>query len=246
MTEEKKEASDTNELMESAIEQGWKPKEEFEGDVNAWVDYPEFVRRGELFDAIKKANKETKELKKALEELSIHHRKTLEAEQKQAMELLKKAKAEALREGEHEKVVEIDEQIAEVRALPKKEEQKTTPKFDEWVKDNTWYNEDKVLRAFANGLVQDLLAENKNMDLDSVFEEITKEVKQQFPHKFQKKSTKVLSGGGTRGTVNSKDVSYSTLTPEEKQMHDRFVRRNVMTSEEYIKQIKAQRQNEAR
>ena len=241
MSEENLEQSTVNVELDAAIAQGWKPKEEFEGNADTWVDYPEFLRRGELFDAIKKSNKEVKELRKTLDELSQHHKKTLEAERKSSLEELKRAKAEALREGEHEKVVEIDEQIAEVRTTPVVQE-KTTPKFDTWVKDNSWYTEDKALRAFANGLVQELIKENPGMDIDSIFDNVTSEVKQQFPQKFLKKTTKVLSGNGSAKDLSGKTFGYSELSAEEKTMHDRFVRRGVMTSDDYLKQIKSQRQ----
>lgn len=248
MSEDNTEGSNTevNEGMEKALSSGWKPKEEFEGDVSEWVDYAEFNRRGELFSAIKESKKEVKELRKALNELADHHKKTLEAEKKLALDSLKQAKAEALREGEHEKVVEIDEKIAEVRETKTPETKVSTPVFDSWVKDNPWYNEDKVLRAFANGLVQELKSDNPNISIEEVFETITTEVKQQFPQKFQKKTTNVLSGKGTSKPLNGSKFSTSDLTPEEKQMHDRFVRMGVLTSEKYLEQIKAQRQTGAR
>lgn len=233
-------------VQQTALSQGWKPKEEFEGDAAEWVDYPEFVRRGELFGAIKESKKEVKELRKTLMELSEHHRKTLEAERKNVIEDLKKNKVEALREGEHEKVVEIDEQIAAAREVPTESVKNATPVFDKWVLDNPWYQEDKALRAFANGLVQELKEENPSIGIQEVFEKITAETKQQFPHKFQKKVSNVLSGGKGNSSLSGGTFSISDLTPVEKQLHDRFVRMGTMKSEEYIKQIKAQRQAEAR
>jgi len=50
----------------AAREQGWKPKEEFEGDEGKWRPAKEFVERGELFGKIDTLGKELKETKKPL------------------------------------------------------------------------------------------------------------------------------------------------------------------------------------
>lgn len=244
MEEENKEV---NEIKEQAVSAGWKPKEEFEGPEDAFIDYPEFVRRGELFDAIKKSNKDVKDLRKALNDLSDFHNKTLEAEHKNNLEQLKQAKIAAIKEGEAEKVVAIDEQIAEVKTAQKENTTKKveTPVFDEWVKENKWYNEDAKLRAFANGMVQELKEGDPSISIEDVFEKITEEVKQTFPAKFQKKTTKALPSGNNLNRSNGGgSIEYSDLSPAEKTMHDRFVRLGVITSQKYIESIKAQRQQQ--
>ena len=60
-----------------AREQGWKPKEEYEGDPNKWRPAKEFVERGELFTKIDSMGKELKETRKALKMLQDHHSNVL-------------------------------------------------------------------------------------------------------------------------------------------------------------------------
>ena len=46
-----------------AIESGWVPKEEFQGDEHKWVEAGEFLRRGELFKKIEDQGKQLKDVR---------------------------------------------------------------------------------------------------------------------------------------------------------------------------------------
>ena len=81
----------TDPYEDQAREQGWKPKEEFEGDPEKWRPAKEFVERGELFNKIDSMGKELKETRKALKMLQEHHAKVKEIEFKRAVEELKMA-----------------------------------------------------------------------------------------------------------------------------------------------------------
>ena len=73
---------------QQAREQGWRPKEEYEGDPEKWRPAKEFVERGELFGKIDTLGKELKETKKALKMLQEHNEKIKESEFKRAVEEL--------------------------------------------------------------------------------------------------------------------------------------------------------------
>ena len=65
----------TDPYESEAREQGWKPKEEYEGDPEKWRPAKEFVERGELFGKIDVLGRELKETKKALKLLQEHNSK---------------------------------------------------------------------------------------------------------------------------------------------------------------------------
>ena len=67
-------------IEQKALDQGWRPKEEFDGDPDAFIDAPEFVRRGELFSKIEHQSKELKAVKAALDALKTHHSRVKEVE----------------------------------------------------------------------------------------------------------------------------------------------------------------------
>ena len=78
--EQVKEEPQYTEIQLKAIDQGWIPKEEFDGDPEAFIDAAEFVRRGELFEKIEKQSKQLKAVREALEAFRIHHSKVKENE----------------------------------------------------------------------------------------------------------------------------------------------------------------------
>ena len=83
-TQPTQEAGDPYESQ--AREQGWKPKEEYEGDETKWRPAKEFVERGELFGKIDHMGKELKETRKALKMLQEHHSKVRETEYNKALQ----------------------------------------------------------------------------------------------------------------------------------------------------------------
>ena len=46
------EAPELSPIEQKAIQMGWRPKEQFEGDEEEFIDAKEFVRRQPLFDRI--------------------------------------------------------------------------------------------------------------------------------------------------------------------------------------------------
>jgi len=104
------------EAEQKAIEMGWRPKDEFEGDDAEFIDAVEFVRRKPLFDKIEHVSKELRETRKAMKALQEHHEKVRDAEYKHAVDQLKIEKKAALESGDADRLIEIDSQMAEVKA----------------------------------------------------------------------------------------------------------------------------------
>ena len=102
-------------IEQRAMEQGWRPKEEFQGDPEAFIDAPEFVRRGELFSKIEVTTRELKQVRQALDALKDHHSKVKETEYKRALASLEAARKQALVEGEHERFFALEEKIEEIK-----------------------------------------------------------------------------------------------------------------------------------
>src|SRR5512138_1524244 len=68
-----------------AREKGWRPKEEYEGDHEAWVDAEEFIKRQPLFDKIKSQSKKLKELEKTIEAISVHYNENIKQAKERAI-----------------------------------------------------------------------------------------------------------------------------------------------------------------
>ena len=250
---ENQEAGNTEQTLsieDRAREQGWRPKEEFEGDASKWVSAETFVAKGELIDRIEQLGKKLKDSDKTIAMLKEHHAKVKDAEFKRAVEFLKQQKKQAYESGDVDKILELDDKIAEVRDTQKAqkaqeqvdETPEAHPAFQSWVSENKWYEADSEMRADADAFGEAYARNNQDKTPQEVLEYVAKKIKKAYPEKFvnpnRTKPTGVESGSGTR-QGSSRD-SFS-LTEEEAKVMNTFIRNGVMTKEDYIKEIKAMR-----
>lgn len=238
-----------------AMEAGWRPKEEWDGDPEDWVDAAEFNRRGELFTKIESQRKELNELRKTMRSLQDHNAKIREAEFDRALKLLKEQKREALEAGEHDKVVSLDDEIDEVRDQKAEAKARETaentqtqgpdPRFLRWVEDNKWYAQDPEMRQMADDIGTAYAKSHPGSDPSDVLKYVEGRVRKVYPEKFanprRDRANAVEGSAGVRKTPSQKsddDVSDVQLTEDEERVMRNFVRQKVMTADEYKKQIK--------
>lgn len=237
-------------IEDRAREQGWRPKEEFDGDPAKWVSAETFVAKGELIDRIEQLGKKLKDSEKTIKMLSEHHSKVKESEFKRAVEFLKQQKKQAYESGDVDRILELDDKIAEVRETQKAQKQQeqvneapeSHPAFQSWVSENKWYETDSEMRADADTFGEAYARNNQDKTPAEVLEYVTKKIKKAYPEKFtnpnRNKPTGVEGGSGTR-QGSSRDTF--SLTEEETRVMNTFVRNGIMEKDEYIKQVKAMR-----
>lgn len=234
---------------QQALEQGWKPKEEYQGDPGKWKEAKEFVERGELFKKIDTMGKELKETRRALQMLKEHHNKVKEVEYSKAVNELKQLQKKHLEEGNSDGYLETTELLTDLKAEQKAREvvQEVTPaqpdpRFVSWVTDNKWYNNDPEMRQFADAVGMGYAQTNRNLSPEEVLAYVTKEVKERFKDKFvnpnRAKSTLVGSSNTSAGTSTKNDIE---LTDDERRVMNTFIRTGVLTKEEYLSEIKRMR-----
>lgn len=234
---------------QQAVEQGWKPKEEYQGDPDKWKPAKEFVERGELFKKIDTMGKELKETRRALQMLKEHHNKVKEVEYSKAVNELKQLQKKHLEEGNSDGYLETTELLTDLKAEQKAREvvQEVTPtqpdpRFVSWVTDNKWYNSDPEMRQFADAVGMGYAQTNRNLSPEEVLAYVTKEVKERFKDKFvnpnRTKSTLVGSSNTSAGTSTKNDIE---LTDDERRVMNTFIRTGVLTKEEYIAEIRRMR-----
>lgn len=239
--------AEISEIELKAREMGWKPAEDYD-DPDHFIDAEEFVRRKPLFDKIDSVNRELKETKKALRALQDHHAKVREAEYSRALAELKDKKKQILADGDADALIEIDEQIMDLKAEEKvakttqaEEANKPHPNFINWVNKNAWYAQDAELRAFADAIGISYARENQEKSPDEVLDYVARRVKQTFKDKFRNQNqTKASAVEGSSGTArrNSSHEDDFELSDEERKIMNTFVRSNVMSKEEYIAELK--------
>lgn len=236
-------------IQEEAMAQGWRPREDFDGEEDEFIDAPEFVRRGELFRKIESQSKEMKDMKRALQALAKQNADIAKIEYEKALKDLKAQKKDALAEGDADRVVEVDEQIDLVKdqqkalqqqQLEQVREQALNPEFAAWTAKNQWYETDKRMRSYADSLGVSLAQEG--MSPTEVLKEVEKEVRQRFSEKFRnpkREAPAAVEGAVNRAGSKRGDDTESNMSADEKRIMNTIINSGVMTKEKYLEQYKA-------
>jgi hypothetical protein len=198
-----------------AMDQGWRPKDEWEGDPDQWVDEKEFLYRGELMGKISQLNKRAKSMEDALSQkektikaLTEHNKKMSEIEFKRALKQLKAEKRAALEDDEYDAADDIDDEIAELRKTQEELEsaydvtdtddgennEEAVPVISEedqallqkWATKNPWYNSNAAMHGAAEALASEYLTENPQ-DYTGMLRYVDRGIRKEFPHKFTRK-----------------------------------------------------------
>lgn len=236
---------------------GWRPKDEFKGEESRWVDAETFVKRGEewapyvrantqrLEEAIKAARQENKELRKTVKDFADHHTKVEQRAYERAVRDLLARQDEAVQAGDVQEVRAITKEMADLaaEAAPGRSTQHPngwTPDYAEAVEvfqeENPWFQKDKAMTAFAIALDQELAEQGKSYS--ARFKEIAKQIKEEFPHKFENpnRARAAAVGDGAPAAGRRSGRSFSDLPPDAKAMCDRFIKNGFIKSrEDYVK-----------
>jgi hypothetical protein len=87
---------EVSDIEKKALELGWRPKSEFHGAEDEFIDAKEFVRRQPLFDKIEAQSRQLKTVTRTLNELKEHYTKVNEAAYNRAISELREQRKEAL------------------------------------------------------------------------------------------------------------------------------------------------------
>jgi hypothetical protein len=215
---------------QKAMQNGWVPQEQWEGDPNKWTDAKTFNEKGELLSFIKKQNKEISEMKKAITALGETNRRVAEVERSKALEELKTLRKEAIRNQDIDTADELGEKIQDLKQLDKVEKEQVneeapeiSPVFEMWVENNEWYLKNKVLQGAANAIAEELIATDPNaQDQGYLLRTVEKRIKEEFPAKFNASKNKVADAGNSTGNDNRGGAS-SKLSPEERAIGNTLV-----------------------
>lgn len=235
-------------FVEKATEMGWRPQEEWDGAPEDFIDAKEFVRRQPLFDKISGLSKTVKQLEQALDAFKVHHSRVKETEYNRALEQLKKARRQAIADGEAEQALQLEDKIEDIEGqkqafeeeLRKQPSTSPDPAFTSWMNSNPWYQKDRAMTAFADKLGIEL--KQSGMSNAEILAEVTKEVKEEFKHKFKnpkRDAPSAVEGGARKAVKTASETDTSGMSEQDIQIMNRIVRSGAMTKEEYLKEYKS-------
>lgn len=268
MSEEKKQEQNQKQYTDievDAMDKGWTPKTDWDGDSDLWVDAGEFIRRGELMDRIsdqtrqlRGAQTEIKALQEDFKSVVEQNKKIAETEYKKAYNDLKRKKIEALESEEHAKVIDIDERIEELKEARKELDSLNKTKKDsidpqsqqipneviQWQKENDWYTNDLVMQGAADAIARDYIHKNPSAegDFNTVLDHVSKKIKSEFSDRFETKRrpsavTESSTGKSTRTSKSKSKYNINHLSNDQRRVVERMVKAGVMSEQEYVDQL---------
>jgi len=219
---------------------GWRPKEEYEGDPDAWVDAGEFVRRKPLFDQIHQLKKEVQNSKKQVEQVSSYAAKAAEKARAELLAELEAKKEEAFQAGDYKAFAEADKAHRQAESDPvvAQPEQPVIPKpLQDFAERNVnWFDKDKAMTAYAVSQSREYIESGKSMD--EALKLVESDVRREFAHKFvnpnKEKAAAVVAEGGEKRAEGK--ISYNDLSREERSVWASL--KNHMTFDEFAKTLR--------
>ena len=249
-TPDTEQSAERPEIEIRAMHMGWRPKEEFDGEEDDFIDAKEFVRRQPLFDKIETQNKQIKAVSKALEALKGHYTKVEQAAVEKAILQMKSARKDALSNGDGDRFELLDDEIKKaetqlteiqkVQETPLVEEPVDHPEWRAFQSRNPWYNTTGYMRKYADE-VGAMLAQ-KGMSPVEVLKEVEKAVRKEFPNKFVNPNKESAPDVDTSRKVPTKPRGVgdeNKLSDNQKKIMNDLVRQGVLTKEQYIADLKA-------
>lgn len=255
------------EIRQEAESQGWVPKEKFRGNEADWVDADTFVKRGrEILPILRKNNEnlikdlnatkeQLKEFREAAEEFKKFQRDAYERkaqEYEQRIQEIKESRAQAISDGDGQKVNALDDaldaakdELKEAKQAAKDAEKVPTqptsegldPGLQAWLDKNTWFGQDKRMTGIVNGIGESLRLEFPLLKGQEFLDKLDEVLAEEFPTKFGKQTptSRVESGSGRASRGSSSNAqTYDNLPAEAKAACDRFVKQKLMTREQYV------------
>lgn len=224
-----------SEVEQQALDMGWRPKTEWDGDPDEWKSAKQFVKDKGLFDYIDTLKSQVHGLKRDFKEvynkISASERAKYEA---RILELTAQKKA-AAKEGDVEAVEDIRDEIDATKTKLIQENQQPVqkgpdPDFVTWVEQNPWYTQNLSLQAEADGFAKSYVAEHgENATFKQVLNHVTTKMKKLYPEKFGVTKQTVASVEGSTNTPRRSGTKFdsSDLDPTAKEVMRTFIKQKI-------------------
>lgn len=243
-------------LEQEALSKGWRPKDQFIGDPEKFVEAKEFLGRTELFDRISGQNKAINELKLTVKELADMNRKQHEILEREKADYLLQQKRLAIESGNVAEAEKFEEAYHSITNESKQtndgkvrqpEVQEPHPAAVEFARRNVgWFNDDSEENSTMKNY-----AIKKEVYLQKLYPEWSDErrlmeteraVKDFFSHKFKNtnrdRAPKVAVSDNQNYSVKSKDkITFNQLPSHYKAIVRRMSQATGLSLDEYAQQL---------
>jgi len=244
--------NEENELDEETValakSMGWVEEVRFRGDKSNWVGADKFVEKGMndlpvLRERLRAQSRKLNDMESDINQFKTHHEESLSREYQRAVKELEDKQLATVEDGDTDEYQKIQKQkqslaMAYTRNHPTSREAPGNPVYKDWKdKNSEWFEKDAKMTSYANFASDYIAANNEGLIGKPEFlDEVDKMVRKEFPDKFENPARRnpntVESGGRQNRSRGSK--SYTDLPAEAKAACDKFVRRGLITKEQYV------------
>jgi len=228
--------SNFTDTEKTAMEKGWKPKDQYEGDPEDWRPAKHFIEFHELKTQTRNLDKQLKGMKnsynKDIQGLNLLHKAQLEAKEKEIMSRFNRA----VEDGDKVEAQALLKEHGEVQSQRAniKNDVEADPKIvkAKWEMDNVWiFNQNDPRSGFANTAYNMALSEG--MDIKAALEFVDERVKEKFP---EKKAATNLNRFENPDSVPSKGIGGKSnkLTMSQVSSEEKSLRSFFKTDDEFL------------
>lgn len=235
---------DYTEAEQRAMEKGWKPKEDYDGEPENFRSAELFLQLDPLYKKLETISRENKNLKEATQYLTKLQKETKANEFNRALAELKHARRVAQENGDfersellEEKMDVVKEQKRIVEAIPVTPQNEPS-EFVDWQKRNGWYEKDEDLRDWADGRGVKLHQQGKTPS--EVLEILESEVKRKFKDKVSNPNRERASSveGSTGGNSAASRKGKYELNDMELKVANTLMKSGIIKNiDEYVTQL---------
>lgn len=182
-------------MLAKAARMGWTPKDQFKGDPEKWRPAAEFLERGETMlpivrATVKRQEKQIADLTRDMKQMGEYFTKAETRAYDKAMADLKAQKVQAVKDGDGESLVKLDDDIADLKkdmeskAKPATKGDDDDPVYSEWAERQSWLK-DKDMAAYGDAAAHYLRSKGVEATGRKFLDMVTSEVKAKFPDAFE-------------------------------------------------------------
>lgn len=241
------------EAEDRARELNWKPKEEWKGNPEDWVDAREYLVREPLLKEVRELKKHIKtqreQTDRDMQVITAQFSQMSELAYKKAVSELESQRDLAIQDQDIKAVKELDKKINETEAEHQKTVAQTRPQqrvqdvqneeLDNWRKENDWFDKDQELQDEAVVIGVGYMQKNPKKTQAQMLQYVEDRVRKIHPDKF--KSTQQRSNVDTEdnkvegrsaspnlGKGSRNKLSWNDLDDESRQIGRTLIKRGVL------------------
>jgi hypothetical protein len=234
---------------------GWVPESEFRGGKSKHISAEDFIKRGEnelpvVKENLRRLDRKYKDLEGTLADFKDHHSKVEAKAYNKAKRDIIAQQAIAAEDGDIDKFRDLEKQRdsleqeqSETTKAPVQKEQ-IPLEVEAFIERNEWFKTDVRLQKVAEDYHGRLLQSQPNLSMADNLSEVERIIKEEFPERtgqeveVQKKRVALKVASNSRSTVRGKEraKTYNDLPSEAKDCCDNFVRKGLVTREQYTKE----------